>query len=226
MGDLVDAVIGDASYADNKYSEWVDRYQEMLDRGYFNDDIQTLDFYQGEQLVENRQAAMSIFAHAYVDTLENSMGSDTIGFAPMPVFGDGALKSSFTAQTQVYTIPKSSKNKELAAKFILFLHEKDNMKLLYDNTYAFMPNTNFDPSWAKMGVDKKVMEWKAQFPEISYQFYYPPMFESEGLIPLVQSLTAGTETPSSVKTKLDAVLVKWREQNPDQLESFKKWGVE
>ena len=226
MGDLVSAVIGEANYADMKYSEWVYLYEEMLQKGYFNDDIQSLDFYQGEQLVENRQAAMTFFTHAYSNTLEAQMGSDVIGFAPIPVYGNGALKDSFTAQTQVYLIPKSAKNKELAAEFILFLQEEDNMKLLYDETYAFMPNANFNPEWAKTGIDQIVMEWKSKFPVVSYQAFYPPMFEVEGLIPLVQSLTAGTETADSVAQKLDDTLAKWREQAPDQLENFKKWGVE
>ena len=223
MSDLIDAVIGDANYADMKYSEWVYRYQDMLDKGYFNDDIQSLDFYQGQQLVENSMAAMSFFAHAYADTIEDAMGSDTIGFAPIPIYGNGALKDSFTAQTHVYTMPKSGGNREIAADFMLFLHEPDNMKLLYEKTFAFMPNKNFDESWAMTAIDKTVFKWKESLPEVSYQWFYPPMFEEEGIIPIIQNLTAGLETPESAAVKLNDTLEKWREQTPDQLEAFKKW---
>jgi len=224
MSDLINAVIGDANYADKKYSEWVWRFQEMLDKGYFNDDIQTLDFYQGEQLVENNQAAMSFFAHAYADTLEETMGSDVVGFAPMPIYGNGKLYNSFTAINEVYVLPKSGGNRDLAAQFLLFLHEKDNMQLLYEKTFALMPNNNFDESWAMTAIDKTVFEWKSTLPEVAYQWFYPPMFEEEGIIPLMQNMTAGLETPESVAVKLDETLVKWRDQNPDQFDAFKKWN--
>ena len=223
MGDLISAVVGDADYSDKKYSEWVWRFQDMLDKGYFNDDVQSLDFYQGEQLFENGTAAMSFFAHAYADTLEASMGSDVVGFAPIPIYGNGGLKDAFTAVNEVYVLPKSGGNRELAAKFLLFLHEKDNMKLLYDKTFAFMPNNNFDNTWAQTSIDKTVFEWKETLPEVMYQWFYPPMFEEEGIIPLVQNLTAGLETPDSVAVKLNETLEKWREQNPDQLDAFRKW---
>lgn len=225
MGELLDAVNDEAKYSDKKYSEWVYKFEEMIQSGYFNNDIQTLDFYQGQQLLENGTAAMTFHAHAYAGTLEETMGSDVIGYAPMPIYGTGKLNNSYTAQTQVYVMPKSGKNKEAAAKFLLFMQETDNMKLLYDKSNAFMPNDNFDASWVTKGVDKVVVGWMNTIPAVSYQFFYPPMFESEGLIPLIQSMTAGNLTADEVAEKLDETLVKWREQNPDQVESFKKWEV-
>ena len=184
-----------------------------------------MDFYQGQQLLENGSTGMTFLAHAYAGTLEDTMGSDVIGYAPMPVFGTGALKDSFTAQTQVYVIPKSAKNKELAAKFMLFLQEPDNMQLLYEKTNAFMPNNNFDSSWTTKEVDKTIAAWMESMPIISYQFFYPPMFESEGIIPVIQSMAAGSLTAEEGALQLDDTLVKWRDQNPEQLDAFKKWVI-
>ena len=225
MGDLIDAVKGDALYSDMKYSEWLYKFEEMIEKGYFNDDMQSLDFYQGQQLLENGSTGMTFLAHAYAGTLEDTMGSDVIGYAPMPIYGDGALKDSYTAQTQVYVMPKSAKNKELAAKFMLFLQEEDNMKLLYEKTNAIMPNANFDSNWVDKKVDKTVVGWMNSIPVVSYQFFYPPMFESEGIIPVVQNVAAGLMTAEDGASELDAVLVKWSEQNPDQLDAFKKWDI-
>ncbi|HWQ79882.1 MAG TPA: ABC transporter substrate-binding protein [Anaerovoracaceae bacterium] len=225
MGDLINAVKGDADYADRKYSEWVYKFEEMIQKGYFNNDIQSLDFYQGQQSIESGTVGMTFHAHAYAGTLEDSMGSDVIGYAPMPVYGNGELKDSYTAQTQVYVMPKSGKNKELAAKFLLFIQEPDNLKLLYDKTNAFFPSKNFDSAWMNKEVDKTVAGWMNTVPSGNYQGFYPPMFESEGIVPVIQSMAAGSMTADEAVQQLDETLVKWREQNPDQLDAFKKWVI-
>jgi hypothetical protein len=108
---------------------------------------------------------------------------------------------------------------------MLFLHEPDNMKLLYEKTNAFMPNDKFDSSWVNKEVDKTIAEWMNSVPIISYQFFYPPMFESEGIIPIIQNMAAGMVTADEAALQLDETLVKWREQIPEQLEAFKKWDI-
>ncbi|HHW47752.1 MAG TPA: carbohydrate ABC transporter substrate-binding protein [Clostridiaceae bacterium] len=225
VNDLITCIRGDAKYTDPKYSEWLEKVKELVDKGYVNNDIQSLDFYQGQQLLENEQAAMTFHAHPYAVQLEKTMGSDTIGFARPPVYGKGKLATAIAAPCQIYTIPKSAKHKEGAAQFILFLHEEDNLKLLYEKANALMPNMKFKSEWLTSEVDKKVTSWLKEYKNMCYQYYYPPMFEYEGLVPVVQKMFSENLSPADAAKELDAVFDKWREQNPEQLDAFKKWSV-
>ncbi len=86
VNDMISLMSGQESFTDKKYSEWLEKIAELKEAGYINEDILSLDLYQGQQLIESKKAAMTLHTQPYAVSLEKSLGSDQIGFAKAPVF--------------------------------------------------------------------------------------------------------------------------------------------
>ena len=226
VNDMISLMSGKESFTDEKYTEWLEKIVELKTAGYINDDILSLDLYQGQQLIENGKAAMTLHTQAYAVSLEKSMGADKIGFAKSPVFGTGKLADSVATPSQVYVIPNSAKHKEEAADFLLFLQEEENIKCLYEMANAIMPNNNFKEEWVTSEIDKKVLGWQKEYNNFCYQLYFAPMFESDGLIPVVQKMFSEDLPADEAGKELDAALTKCIEQNPEVHEAFLEWSIE
>lgn len=225
VNEMIDLMSGNESFTDKKYSEWLYKIEELKDAGYINEDILSLDLYQGQQTIENGKAAMTLHTQAYAVSLEKSLGADKIGFAKAPVFGDGKFADSIASPSQVYVIPKSAKHKEGAAKFLMFLQEEENVKSLYEMANVMMPNVNFKEEWLTSEIDKQVMKWKEENDNFCYQLYFAPMFETDGLIPTVQKMFSENLPPDDAAAELEEALEKCREQNPEVHEAFVDWSI-
>lgn len=225
VNEMIDLMSGKESFTDQKYSEWLDKLEELWNAGYINDDILSLDLYQGQQLIESGKAVMTLHTQAYAVSLEQSMGADKIGFAKAPIYGNSELADSIASPSQVYVIPKSAKHKEEAADFLLFLQEEENVKCLYEMANVMMPNSNFNMDWVTSEIDKQVLEWKTEYPNFCYQLYFTPMFETDGLIPTVQKMFSENLSPSDAAVELDKAIEKCAEQNPEVHEAFLEWSI-
>jgi raffinose/stachyose/melibiose transport system substrate-binding protein len=155
--------------------------------------------------------------------LERSMGADKVGVMRTPVFGTGKLANSVGIPTQTMNIASFSKHKAEAADFLRFLHREDIMKMMYEMAGAVTPDDRFQTEWLDTNIDKQILQWRSEFPLFWYQYYYPPVWESEGAIALGQLLMAGDITPEQAAQRWEDVANKNREQNPEQLKNYEKW---
>lgn len=214
------------SYTDEQCSEWVYLMEELIKNGYFNNDIQSLDFYQGQQLLETESAAMTFQVASYVATIAEKMGDEKIGFMQAPIYGDGELANTVNACSQVYVMPKSAKHKEEAADFLLFLAEKENQARMFELTNAWMPVADFDASMIDNKICGDAAGWLETQKLYSYQYTYPSGFEYEGLVPIMQQMfTEGLGAEEAIAA-MDESIQKWAEQNPNLLEAYQKWSIE
>ncbi|MCJ7659034.1 MAG: ABC transporter substrate-binding protein [Anaerolineales bacterium] len=225
IDDLMAAVKGDANLEDPKYAEWWSRWEEMVDRECFNNDVMSLDLYQGQDLFRLEKAAMTNHVEPFIVVLEREMGADTVGVMRTPVYGSGTLAESVGIPVQALTITSFSPNKEEAADFLKFLHTEDMMKLMYEKAGAVTPDLRFKPEWMDTNVDKQMLEWGQNLDLFWYQYYYPPVWESEGAIALGQLLMAGDIDAAEAAARYQAIAEKWREENPDQLAAYEKWTM-
>ena len=47
VNDMISLMSGQESFTDKKYSEWLEKIAELKEAGYINEDILSLDLYQG-----------------------------------------------------------------------------------------------------------------------------------------------------------------------------------
>ena len=223
IDDLMAAIRGEKSLTDPVYAEWWSRWKDMQDHKCFNDDIMSLDLYQGQNLFEQQQSAMTNHVEPYIAQLERKMGADTVGVMRTPVYGKGKLANSVGIPTQTLAITSFSKNKEAAAEFLRYLHRDDIMQLMYAKAGAVTPDNRFKPEWLNTEADKMIVQWRKEFPLFWYQYYYPPVWESEGSIAIGQLLMTGEVTPEQAAQKWQDLADKNRKENPQQLDNYKKW---
>jgi raffinose/stachyose/melibiose transport system substrate-binding protein len=223
IDDLMAAVRGEKSLTEPMYAEWWARWKDLIDHKCFNDDIMSLDLYQGQALFDNGKAAMSNDVQPYIAVLERKMGKDTVGIMRTPVYGTGAFKNAIGVPVQNLAITSFSPHKSEAADFLRFLHRDDIMQLMYKDAGAVTPDLRFKPEWFNTNSDTSVYNWMKVYPLFWYQYFYPPMWESEGSMALGQLLQTGEITPEEAAARWQAVAEKNRRENPQQLENYKKW---
>ena len=216
---------GDAEYAGPKYTEWLDRLKELIDRGFFNDDVLSLDLYQGQQLFESQKAAITNSVQPQIVGFERNLGADTVGVMRTPVYGTGELADFFPVPSQVLTITSFSPREDRAAKFLEHLHEPEVMKSMYDACGAIAPDKRFDPAWLNTEADKTMAEWKQTLPNFWYQYYYPFPFERDGVTPGVQQLFQPGGSVQKAVEIMQAAIEKWQRQQPAQVEAYKQWQL-
>ena len=169
-------------YEGPKYTEWVDRVQELVKGGFFNDDIQSINLYQGQDLFTAKKAAIVTSVQPQITSFYRTMGgADTVGVMRSPAFGTGKFANSFGAPAQVLLLTKFSSHKEEAAAFLKFLHTPEMMHLMYQESGAICPDNKFDTSWFNTETDKTMWHWQQTLPNFWFQYYYPLPFETGGV---------------------------------------------
>jgi raffinose/stachyose/melibiose transport system substrate-binding protein len=225
VDDAIAVFKGDAEYAGPKYTEWLDRLKELIDRGFFNRDVLSLDLYQGQQLFESQRAAITNSVQPQIVGFERKLGADTVGVMLSPVYGTGKLAKSFPAPSQVLTITSFSKRPHRAAQFLRYLHEPATMKAMYGASGAITPDRRFSHSWLNTKADEQMAQWKASLPNFWYQYYYPFPFERDGVTPGVQQLfQSGGSVAEAVKMMQEAIKG-WQRKQPQQVRAFKQWEL-
>jgi len=170
--DPIKLCIGDLRWDDPRYYEHWARIKELWDKGYINDDVLSLDLYQGQDLFTKGEAAMTIAVGTIIPAMEKVLGAENIGVMKTPTFGVGKLAEKDVTYIQGTLISSQSKNKELAAEFIRLMHEKDRYNALWDDLGAIPADDRFDSkkiddplikeTWA--GLRTQPFTWEIQSP--------------------------------------------------------------
>lgn len=216
---------GDVAYEGDKYVGWLDRVKEMIDKKYFNDDVLSLDLYQGQQLFESGRAAITNSVQPQIVQFQRKLGEDTVGVMLSPTWGSGKLATFFPGASQVLTVTAFSQRKGRAGKFLQHLHSAEPMKAMYADSGAVTPDSGFDPAWLNSPIDKRMAELKSGLPSIWFQYYYPFPFERDGVTPGVQQLFQGGGSVGAGAKMMQDAIQKWRKAQGAQVDAYKKWEV-
>ena len=224
VDDAIAPFRGTTQYAGAKYTQWIEKVQELVQGGCFNNDVQSINLYQGQNMFTAKKAAIVTSVQPQITQFYRSMGgADTVGVMRSPAFGTGKYANSFGAPAQVLLITKFSPHPEEAAAFLKFLHTPAMMHLMYQESGAICPDNNFDTKWLNTDTDKTMWHWQQTLPNFWYQYYYPLPFETNGVDPGLQQLwQAGGNVNSAVST-MQSAITKWGQQSPAQLQAYKQW---
>jgi len=221
--DLVNAITGKESFTEPKHAIWWSKLDELIREKMWNVDVTSLDLYQGQEIFRTGEVAMTYHVQPGLVGFEREMGSDVVGVMMTPIFGKSKLAESFGAPSQILAIPSFAKYKEVAADFLLFIHTPDRMKAMYEIGGAISPDDRFDAAWLVWEADKKIQKWTQERPEFWYQYYYPPMLESDGAVVGCQNLFTRKWTSEQAAENMDNVIEKWRKANPELIDNYGKW---
>jgi ABC-type glycerol-3-phosphate transport system substrate-binding protein len=215
--------VSGAKMTDAEYVATWARLKELIDAGFFPEDVNSLDLYEGFDLFLQGQAAMASPVQPLSATWAQQMGAEKLGAMLTPRFADGALGDKFPTASQYVAVTAWSQHKQEAAQFIAFMHTPDRIRALYETANAMMGDDRFEADWAKPGIDQQMYEWTYSN-EASIALYYtaPPTVD-EWIWPAAGGLFTGTLTPEQAGEMGEQTLEAWRQANPDSVENFKTW---
>jgi ABC-type glycerol-3-phosphate transport system substrate-binding protein len=224
--EALDLFIGDLSWEDPKYHEhWV-RLQELHDKGFINDDINSLELYQGIQLTFTGKSAMSIDTTADLPNAVKELG-DRAGYFVLPTFGSGSLAGIPITDTQGFGIPTKAKDQQGAAKFIDFMHSQERVNAMYTLSKALPADEKFDSSLIDDPFLKSIYEkWWAGNHNVYIADLMPTLFWTDAMFVASQKILGGQMTGEESGKLAADVTAKWKNQNPDLVENYKKWGAD
>lgn len=224
IDDAIAPFRGTTQYAGTKYTQWIEKVQELVQGGFFNDDVQSINLYQGQNLFTAKKAAIVTSVQPQITQFYRAMGgADSVGVMRSPAFGTGKYANSFGAPAQVLLLTKFSRHPEEAAAFLKFLHTPEMMQLMYQESGAICPDNNFDTKWFNTETDKTMWQWQQTLPDVWYQYYYPLPFETNGVDPGLQQLWRSGGSVDSAVSTMQSAITKWEKQSPAQQKAYKQW---
>jgi maltose-binding protein MalE len=152
--------------------------------------------------------------------------SEKIGSMVFPVFGTGKMAGKPIADCQGFGISTQSKNKEVGAEFLRFMHKPENVKALWDASKVLPMDTSFDGNAIEDPLLKQIWTtWVAGADVVPYiSDLMPVLFWTDAMFVNSQKIIAGEWTAEQCGQNAYDVTQKWVEQNPDMVGNYSKWA--
>jgi raffinose/stachyose/melibiose transport system substrate-binding protein len=220
--DVVRLCTGQLRWDDPRYYEHWNRLKQLWDLGYINKDVNSLDLYQGQEMLSKGDAAFTIAVGSIIPAIQEALGAENVGYMRTPTYGIGKLKDRYVIDIQGIGMAKKVDNQKLAAEFLKLMHRPDRVTAMYSELRAFPADKGFDPSVIKDPIDKEMWSWFKD--GIIYLGDVVPYAVTDGAANSgCQQLFAGTATPADLGKEAQRLIEEWRAQSPDMLDNYLRW---
>jgi ABC-type glycerol-3-phosphate transport system substrate-binding protein len=225
LNDLKAPLLGEASFGDPKYSEWMTRWKELIDNGYYNDDAMSLDGQGGYDVFGAGKAAMAWAVENGAIAWGEALGSENVAQLDFPKYGSGTLADAYTAtQSTSYFVTSWASDKETASEFLQFLHKPEQLQSLYETCKVVPADDRFDRSVITDPLRVALAERATTGLQVWLENWIPPSIDETANGPGGQMLMTGSAV-EEVTALWDQQAKAWREQNPDVAEKFREWEM-
>lgn len=222
--EALDLFIGDLDFREPKYHEFWVRLEELVNLGFINDDMSSLELYPGIDKIVSGQLAMGESIGTRVPA-DNAALNGRLGVMVMPVFGTGALAGKPILDSQGLGISSQSANKEAAADFLEFMHTPERLDAFWEITHWMPADSSWDSSviedplvsaiWDKWNLGENI----PYIPNLM-----PAQFWTDAMFVASQAIIAGEMTGEQAGEQNAQVVQEWRDFNPDLVENYQQWA--
>ena len=229
--DAAKLITGEISWDGPEGHGWLEVYKTMYDKGYLNDDVMSLEEYQGIDAFINGKGAMTCMAETLLATVAGEMGAENLGISPVPRPGKAGLSDLLVMGTaNGWAIPAYAPHPQESADFIAFLVSPERATAYFNQTGAW-PGTrriNVDQMVDPVGFGDTRIKWHTQPDGFTYWWdMMYPMKAADALGIATVGLTTGEmKTLEEAAEVLDQYLADWRDGSPEEAETFVKWHQE
>jgi raffinose/stachyose/melibiose transport system substrate-binding protein len=223
LSDVLNAVTGEQKFNDAKHAAWWQRLQDLRDRKCFNDDINSLQLYQGQQKWSDGDAAMTITAGSDVRKFVTGAGVSKVGIMPMPKWANGAGAGHLGSTSQTLGITKTTKYPQVAADFIRFLHTPERLNAWFAATGSIPADDRFDASKIDMPQLKTVYDQVKTFTPYLENFI-PSELDSKAIFGQAQLLMGGNADAKGAADATEQLAARLRLTQRDLKDDFGKWA--
>ncbi len=223
VSDVLDAVTGKKKFTDPDMAAWWTRLQEMRDHDCWNEDINSLELYQGQQRWTEGKAAMTIVAGSDVKKFLLQAGLKRVGVMAMPRWGSGPYAGRLGSTSQTLGIPAWTKYPQVAADFIMFMHTPERMASWFKITGAFPAYDRFNTRLITIPQQRVLFNLvKRGAPYI--ENFIPTELDSKGIWPQVQLLLGGNTDAKGAAQGVERVADRIRRTKRDLIANFREWA--
>jgi multiple sugar transport system substrate-binding protein len=222
--ELRQAIIGNKPFTDENYTGWYARMDDMVKKGYFNQDVMSLDLDQGVRQFWEGKAAMAFGTDGMIKQALTDVGEDKVGVMQTPKWGTGKLADAGNATQSIsFLITKWSKHPQEAADFLKFMHTPDRLTSWYKHTGVIAADARFDRTLVTSPALKQMMEWETTGPQVWLENFLPGQLDSDADLTAGQTIFAQSSSPADVAKLWQSVAETWRNQHPDELKNWQNW---
>jgi multiple sugar transport system substrate-binding protein len=229
VSQMTSAIGGTGSFTMDQFNDVLRKVyvlmQDLVQKGYLNSDVASLDLNQGAQLFPQQKAAMALNADSVVLGWGKILGEDAIGVAQPPIWGTGKLATAYNVtQSSGPFITSWTKDKLAAATFLAWLHQPENLKSFYQ-IGAFPADKRFPLASVTDPLAKRLLELDNAPVSIWLENYLPPQVDSGADLPAGQLIFSDSGTPEEAVAIWSRVVKQWRMQQPSEFKQFKAWAA-
>jgi raffinose/stachyose/melibiose transport system substrate-binding protein len=221
--ELLPVITGKTPYTDPRFSGWLQWVEQLRNLHAFNDDVTSLDYSQGQDLLSSGHAAMVEAGGAQVADYVNKIGVQNVGLMLPPVIGTGKLAGKMSNSSEQLLVTTWA-NVDLAAAFLKFLHTPAQLSAMYSASGAIPTDDRFTLSSPKVPQHRLLAEWLKTSSMSIYTNVWPAQMDRGNLFLVVQSLMGGKLSAAEAAQQIDSTLKDWRAQNPDLVKNFESWA--
>jgi raffinose/stachyose/melibiose transport system substrate-binding protein len=221
--DFKKASVGEAKFTDARYADWWSRLNDLKQAGYWNADINSLGYQEGQDLFVRGEAAMIFGNDTFYPGWMKQVGQENFGVMKIPVWGKGKLAPTYTVTAQGLGITSWCAHKKVAADVLVFMHTKQRLEAWYADTGVFPADDRFDTSKVAIPQMKQVFQWIKGDAGPNLENFIPSILDEQGNFAGCQLLFAGEKTPAECAELQQTVIEKWRKDSPEAVENFRKW---
>ncbi len=222
--DLRQAIIGNTSFTDEKITGWYTLLDDFVKKGYFNEDVMSLDLDQGVRLFWEGKAAMAFGTDGMIKQATVDLGEDKVGVMQTPKWGTGKLADAGNATQSIsFLITKWSKHPQEAADFLTFMHTPERLTSWYTHTGVVPADARFDRALVTNPALKKMVEFETTGPQVWLENFLPGQIDGDADLIAGQMIFAQSGSPEDVAKLWQSVAETWRNQHPDELKNWQNW---
>jgi raffinose/stachyose/melibiose transport system substrate-binding protein len=223
ISDVLDATTGKQKFTDPKHAAWWTRLQEMRDHKCWNDDINSLELYQGQQRWAQGKAAMTVAAGSDVKKFVQQVGVAKAGVMAMPKWGKGPYAGRLGSTSQTVGITGWTKYPKESADFIMFMHTPERMAAWFKTTGAFPADDRFNTRLIKLPQQKILFNLvKNGAPYL--ENFIPTELDSKANFAESQLLLGGSIDAKEAAAATEKIAQRIRLTQRKQMANFKIWA--
>ena len=223
ISDVLDATTGKQKFTDPKHAAWWTRLQEMRDHKCWNDDINSLELYQGQQRWAQGKAAMTVAAGSDVKKFVQQVGVAKAGVMAMPKWGKGPYADRLGSTSQTVGITAWTKYPKESADFIMFMHTPERMAAWFNTTGAFPADDRFNTKLIKLPQQKILFNLvKNGAPYL--ENFIPTELDSKANFAQSQLLLGGSIDAKEAAAATEKIAQRIRLTQRKQMANFKIWA--
>ncbi|MCC6223580.1 MAG: extracellular solute-binding protein [Thermoleophilia bacterium] len=223
--DAINLFIGELDWQDPRYHDFWIKLRELHDLGFINDDINSLELYQGIQLMTTNKLAIVPNTTTQIPGAQEQLGEDGVGWMAWPNSGTGKMAGLPVLDAQGLGIASGSENKESAAAFLEFMQTPERLTRLWEVCQQIPSNTTFDAAAITNPTLKAVHDvWSSSELAPHLPNMMPTLFWTDAMFVATQKILAGNMTGEEAGELAAEITEKWKAQNPDLVENYATWS--